>query len=313
MRILIAGAGGLGCYFGGLLKRHSFDVDFLARGRHLEAIKRDGLKIKSVHGDFTISAVEAFSDIDPEKPPYDIILLSSKTTDLDSLSCKLKNSLKTEGNILHIQNGLDAYSTISKYFNPNQVITGIAYIVSTIESPGTILQKSSVRKLQFGNMEGSAPSNTFKRFEKACSESEIDIQWTSAIQDPLIEKFIFISAFSGLTSYYKCTLGELLSDPTRYHQFESCLKETTEVTLKMRSHPVAVDDVVQSKIEFSKSLESNLTSSLQADFANQKLSELNSLTGKVVKLGAEQSIPTPINDMIYQKLREDENGFKRTG
>ncbi len=313
MKILIAGAGGLGCYFGGLLKHHSFDVDFLARGSHLEAIKRDGLKIKSVHGDFTVPSVEAFSDIDPDRPPYDIILLSSKTTDLDSLSRKLKDSLKTDGNILHIQNGLDAYNKITKYFKPNQIITGIAYIVSTIESPGTILQKSNVRKLQFGNMDGSTPSNAFKQFEQACLESGIDIQWTNAIQEPLIEKFIFISAFSGLTSYYKCTLGELLSDPVKYSQFEDCLKETTEVTQQMRVNPVIVDDIVHSKIEFSKSLENNLTSSLQADFANQKQSELNSLTGKVVELGDEQSIPTPINDMIYYKLREDENGFKKTG
>ena len=52
MKIVVMGTGGMGGYYGGLLARQGEEVSLIARGAHLEAIRKNGLTIKSMHGDF---------------------------------------------------------------------------------------------------------------------------------------------------------------------------------------------------------------------------------------------------------------------
>ena len=62
MKIVMFGAGGVGGYFGGRLAQAGCDVSFVARGAHLEAIRRDGLRIVSPKGDAHVTAVRASDD-----------------------------------------------------------------------------------------------------------------------------------------------------------------------------------------------------------------------------------------------------------
>ena len=55
MRIAIFGAGGAGGYFGARLAQAGEEVTFIARGKHLDAIRKHGLRVDSVHGDFVVS------------------------------------------------------------------------------------------------------------------------------------------------------------------------------------------------------------------------------------------------------------------
>src|SRR3990172_7806289 len=78
MKILIMGTGGVGGYYGGLLAQQGNDVTFISRGAHLYAIRHEGLKVKSVHGDFTVFPANATDDPAKTEPP-DLILFCVKT------------------------------------------------------------------------------------------------------------------------------------------------------------------------------------------------------------------------------------------
>ena len=75
------GTGGVGGYYGALLARSGQDVTFIARGEHLRAIQKDGLRIKSVHGDFVVEKARAVED-PAEIGPVDLVLFTVKTYDL---------------------------------------------------------------------------------------------------------------------------------------------------------------------------------------------------------------------------------------
>ena len=65
MKIAVMGAGALGCYYGGRLLQAGRDVSFVARGAHLEALKREGLKIESPLGDAHLPEITATSVANP--------------------------------------------------------------------------------------------------------------------------------------------------------------------------------------------------------------------------------------------------------
>src|SRR5512139_2827441 len=82
MKIGIMGTGGVGVYYGGLLVQAGQDVIFIARGAHLQAIREKGLRVKSVHGDFLVSKVQA-TDKTLEVGPIDLVIVATKTYHTD--------------------------------------------------------------------------------------------------------------------------------------------------------------------------------------------------------------------------------------
>ena len=77
MKIAVFGAGGVGGYFGGRLAQSGEDVIFIARGKHLQAMKNDGLKIDSINGDFIVQPVQATEN--PEEVGIvDMVLVAVK-------------------------------------------------------------------------------------------------------------------------------------------------------------------------------------------------------------------------------------------
>ena len=78
MRIAIFGTGGAGGYFGGRLAQAGEDVTFIARGEHLQAIRKDGLRVDSIQGDFAVQPAQATDD-PAEAGVVDAVLLGVKT------------------------------------------------------------------------------------------------------------------------------------------------------------------------------------------------------------------------------------------
>ena len=105
MNIVVFGAGGVGGYFGGKLAQAGYDVTFIARGKHLQAIKTNGLQIKSIHGDFKVHP-KVKEDVASIKNP-DLIILGVKSWQVDDVAMQLKPIIGQNTIILPLQNGAD--------------------------------------------------------------------------------------------------------------------------------------------------------------------------------------------------------------
>ncbi len=115
MRIAIVGAGGVGGYFGGLLAQTGEDVAFIARGEHLRAIQREGLRVESINGSFHLSSVQA-TDNPTEVGTVDLVIVTTKTYDLDAAADAMQPLVGEQTTILPLQNGVEASERLAERF-----------------------------------------------------------------------------------------------------------------------------------------------------------------------------------------------------
>src|SRR5829696_1770346 len=139
MRIAIMGSGGTGGYFGGLLARAGEEVTFIARGAHLEALRLQGLRVKSrLAGEFTLP-VRA-TDTPNKVGPVDLILLCVKTYDTEAAAQSIRPLSGADTMLLSLQNGVENAERIAKIAGHKAELGAVAYVVSAIEEPGVIGQ-----------------------------------------------------------------------------------------------------------------------------------------------------------------------------
>ena len=140
MKILVFGAGGIGSVIGGFLARLGHDVTLLGRAWHLDAIKKNGLEITGIWGNYRIKAFELFTDIhslQKSNPDFDLILLTVKSFDTEVAVEQLLPLIKEKTTLLSLQNGLGNMETILEKINSDQLLLGrVIFGVET--SPGAV-------------------------------------------------------------------------------------------------------------------------------------------------------------------------------
>ncbi|HLA86980.1 MAG TPA: 2-dehydropantoate 2-reductase [Anaerolineales bacterium] len=298
MKIAIMGTGGVGGYYGGLLAKQGHEVTFIARGAHLQAIQKNGLQIKSIHGDFIVSPAAAVAD-PTEVDPVDLVLVCVKTYDTESVARTMTPLVGAQTTVLSLQNGIDAAERIGEVVGMEHVLGGITQISSAIESPGVIKQVSQFRRVVFGELDGSISART-QSIEKALKETGITAEITQDIHKALWAKLVFISAASGLGALTRLPMGEYRAVPEARAIIISLMKEVEAVA---RAQGVALDaDVVQKSLAFMDNAAPHIKASMQLDVETSHRTEIEAMIGVIGRKGRELGVPTPTADFIYAAL-----------
>jgi 2-dehydropantoate 2-reductase len=304
MRIAVMGAGGTGGYFGGLLARAGEDVTFIARGAHLEAIRKNGLATKSVlAGDFTIP-VKATAD-PGEVGPVDLVLFCVKAYDNAVAIEQVGTLIGPETIVLSVQNGIDNEELLGKAVGREHVVGCVSYISSTIESPGVIAQTAGPGKIVLGEMEGGTSQRT-ESLQGILQNSGITAELHSDIQVALWQKFIQICGANGITALTRLPMGEILACEETDHLLKITMEEVEAVARAKGAN--LPEGCVDQSMNFFSSLNPSMRGSMYYDLAAARRLELDVLNGAVVRLGREHRIPTPINFAIYAALKPYING-----
>src|SRR5262244_1549856 len=107
MRIGVMAAGAVGGYFGARLVTAGHDVIFFARGKNLEAIRKNGIAIKSALGDLHLKSVNVADD-PKNAAPVDVVLFAVKLWDLETSAESLRPLIGPATQVITLQNGIDA-------------------------------------------------------------------------------------------------------------------------------------------------------------------------------------------------------------
>jgi 2-dehydropantoate 2-reductase len=298
VRIAVIGAGGVGGYYGGLLARQGHEVTFLARGAHLEAIRRNGLQIKSVHGDFIVSPAQATDNL-AHIGPVDLILFCVKAYDTERAAQAIKPIIGDHTLILSLQNGIDAAERIGKVVGLEHLLGGATWISSAIQAPGVINQVSQHRRIVFGPLNGSITPDHQSIFE-VFQQAGIDVNLSENITNVLWTKFVFISAISSLGALTRLPIGEYRDVPETRLMMRSMMGEVAAVA---RSQGVDLDaDIVEKSQAFIDAFDPRIKASMQLDVEAGRVFELESLVGVISRMGHAASLPTPTADMVYAAL-----------
>lgn len=301
-KIGILGLGGVGGYFGGLLAKAYFDSDaieivFIARGDTKKAIAENGLKI--ILDDSEMIVFPKLLSDDPEKiGKLDYLICATKTYDIETSLESIKNSITSKTTLLPLYNGVDATERLLKLFPENNVLQGCVYIVSMITSPGVIRKIGPYEKLYFGSKNIS--DTTAKELQTIFEKAKIESYLVPNIEETVWEKFIFISALASVTSYLNENIGGILNNPDNKVLCISLINEFTAVAFaKGLVLPNTI--VPQTIIKLEKSPQGS-TSSMHRDFLAGNKTEVYSLTEFVVKEGLKYAVPTPMYQIVLDKL-----------
>ena len=307
LSVCLIGVGGVGGYFGGKLA-HTFssnpdssvNIFFVARGKHLEAIKKNGLVLKSPEfGSMTCRpklATEIISDL----PEIDIFLIAVKGYDLAGVAVSIRNQIKENTVLIPLLNGADIQERLRNKIKTGIILPACVYISSYVEEPGIIVHIGKPGKIIFGRDQDhpdTIPNEIFKVFEK----SSIDYEWKDDANPAIWEKYIFIASLGLISACYNRTLGEILEEPSLKEEVIGIMNEIYSIVLKKNIR--LPDGIVDLSLKKAAMFPRDTQTSLQRDIHQKKgKNELELFGGTIIDLGKKMGIPTPTTKKIYREL-----------
>jgi 2-dehydropantoate 2-reductase len=303
MRFAVMGTGGVGGYYGGRLAQNGHDVTFVARGAHLDAMRRSGLQIKDRRGDFTISPAKATDD--PSAiGTVDVVLMCVKLYDVEETTRKILPLLGPDSVVVTLQNGVEAPDMVSRIVGPGRTVGGAAYISSTIEAPGVVRHNNDIARIDIGEPDGPV-SDRIRNLAEICNAAGFT---TNAVDDMaalLWSKFVLLASNSGMAALTRHDSKTFLSDPVIETVWRRALAEAAAVGF---AKGVKLDpNVVENCVQWVKT-NPPIKPSMLVDLERGRRLELDWLTGTVHRMGLETGVATPMHDAIYAALIPFRNG-----
>jgi 2-dehydropantoate 2-reductase len=299
MRIAAMAAGAVGGYFGARLAADGHDVFFIARGAHRDAIRKNGLKVESVHGNLHLPKVNVTDD-PKEVGPVDVVLFAVKLWDTEKAAEQARPLVGPDTRLITLQNGVDSVERIAPILGSDQTIGGVAYIATVIGEPGVIKHSSQFATVHFGRAD-KKPDAVLDAFVAAGKKAKCDIDLSKDIQVERWEKFIFLTAMAGTTASRRSSIGPVIAKPEGPAFFRALMEEARAVG---RASGVEVPaGYIESRMQFlATKVEPGMKASMAHDLERGNRLELDWLNGTVAKLGKKFGVPTPASDEVVAKL-----------
>ena len=298
MKIAVMGTGGVGGYFGGLLARAGNDVTFVARGPHLQAIKKNGLRVESANdGDFTAhgNALEDTAAVGPQ----DLVLFTVKMYDNEDAIDGIRPFMGPDSLVLTLQNGIDNGKQLVDVFGRERVLIGSCYMEGRIREPGVVTQ-GGPGMASFGELE---PGIT-ERCEKLLAVFQ-EANWRVELQENmpgmLWKKFSYLAGSAAVGAATRTLFGEMRSIPETREIIQGAIAEILEVG-RASGAPI-MEDSLEWCMTSLDNFPATGMSSLGKDFLEGRPVELDGLTGTAISMAREYGVPTPINDTLYGILK----------
>ena len=302
MRIAVMGAGGVGGSLGGLLARAGNEVTLIARGAHLEAIRQNGLRLKSPVDEFTVR-VDA-SDDPSEVGLVELVLFTVKTYQ-NAAAIPVLTSLVGEGTaVLTLQNGVESGDELANVFGWDHILPGALYATAHIESPGVITQQRPTTRLVFGEVDGQE-SQRGLRFQESFANAGIEADLSKNVTKELWTKFLSLGPGAGITSASRTRIKQLLQYPESRATYLAAMREVEAVAL---AKGVNFDpDIVENRVQLTDNLP-DIQMSMHVDIEMRRPLELEALVGAVVRIGRQEGVSTPIHNFLCSVLLPHKEG-----
>lgn len=304
MRILVFGSGGVGGYFGAQLAKAGHEVHFVARGAHLAAMQRDGLRVDSALGPAHLQPVRCGDDA-TAMPEPDLVLFCPKLWDVQAAARQLHPALGSGSLVVPLQNGVESHLWLADVVGAERVAIGVAQIAATIGAAGRITHTGSFARLRVGlpagRGGGSAVSRRLDAFVAAAAGAGIDIERAPDATRMLWEKFVFLVAMSGLTCLVRLPIGAIRADPELRATLRASMQETAALAA---ASGVALDaDFVDHQMASVDKLPAEMRTSMLHDLLAGRRLEAPWLCGGAARLAAERALAAPVNRTLYAALK----------
>lgn len=305
MKIAVVGAGAVGGYYGARLAQAEQEVAVVARGANLEAIRANGLSVKSALGDVNVR-VRAEQETNGIGP-VDLVLFTVKTYSNRDALHHLPPLVGPGTAVLSLQNGVDSAGEVAEAVGREHVLAGATYIIATLASPGVVQHTGLARRIVFGEAFGErVRTPRVAEIERVLASADIQAEAVADARVPLWEKLIFLAPFAGLSAAARLPLGPLWAEPSFRLAFDEAMAEV-EAVARAEGIPVGAD-VRRQKMAYLDQAPSSSRASMMMDLLAGRPIEIEALLGSVIRRGRAAGIATPIFDAVYAVLKPFEDG-----
>lgn len=304
MKYLILGAGGTGGCLGAYLARAGHDVQWIARGRHLEAMRKEGMKAHmAVYGNFRIYPAKVCTMEEYQGCP-DVVFVCVKYYSLEECIPFLQRVCGSHTVIIPILNVFGTGALLQERLPEYTVLDGCIYIYAKIEKPGTVVQPSPIFRVFFGYREEQEhrEEQKLRQVEADLNAAGIEGHFTETVRRDSLQKFSYVSPMGAAGLYCDAVAGDFMEPGKKQDLVVALIREIEEL-----GHAMGLEfegDLVEINMKILHGLEKDADTSMQRDVAAGKPSEIEGLVHQVVQLGDRYGLEMPAYRKISRWARE---------
>ena len=298
MRILMAGAGATGGYFGARLIQAGQDVTFLVRERRYQQLQTHGLVLQTLQGTekFQPQLIQAST----LKSHYDLIIVTVKSFALDLVMDDIAPAVGPETLIMPILNGMRHIATLQQRFGEDKVIGGLCKINATLGDKGEVIQMTPLHQLLYGALDGNNDAR-LQRVDAALRDCQVDTLFSDNIMDELWEKWLLLSTLGAVCCLARGNTQQILTSRGGEALLQGVFTEILSVITAEGYQPRPA--VTARIFELLNNPATPMTSSMYRDLTQGSDIEADQVIGDLLLRAKRNGLTTPLLNAVDVNLQ----------
>lgn len=291
MKYAIIGAGGTGGCLGFFLQKAGKDVTLIARGKHLEAIRKNGLTIQKLWDESRETLPVKACTAEEYKEIPDVILVCIKGYSMDETVPTIKKIAGKETVVIPILNIYGTGGRLQKKLPELTVTDGCIYVSANIMEPGVILQHGKILRVVFGARKPEEETEKMREVAKDMVTDDLEVILSENIRRDAMVKFSYVSPIGTAGLYCNAVAADFQREGEQREMFKALIREIVAL-----SHAMGIEfaeDLVERNLKILAALSPEATTSMQRDVMEEKCSEMDGLVYEVVRMGEEYKVDMP--------------------
>jgi 2-dehydropantoate 2-reductase len=297
----ILGTGALGGYYGACLQRAGLDVHFLLHSDY-EHVSKYGLIVESPEGDFTLSQVNAYSNVG-QMPRCDVVAIALKTTQNHLLSQLLPAVVKDDGVVLVLQNGLGIEEEVAQIVGSHRVIGGLCFLCSNKVGPGHI-HHLDYKEITLGeydpNYRSCGITERLRQIAEDFKRAGIPIQLAEDLLLARWRKLVWNIPYNGLSVILNAMTDELMANKYARSLVEQLMHEVVAGAAKCDRY--IPDSFIQKMLDHTAQMKP-YRPSMKIDYDHRRSLEVEAIFGTPLRIARAAGANLPQIDTLYQQLK----------
>ena len=304
MKIVVLGAGALGCALGSVLTEGGHEVWLVNRGQeHVEAMNRHGLKVRENGVDrfVKVHAASTCTGVDLTSGAIELIIVLVKSFHTKEAIESAKHILSRETLVLSLQNGLGHEDILSEIVGEERVLAGKTYAGGVLLGAGHIISGTKAKETHIGELNGSKSSRV-NRIAEVFNQAGLITYVSENIMGTIWDKLLVNVATGALSGITRLPYGELY----RLTEVETCaiaaVAEAMAVA-KVKGIKLSVTDPKQPWVKAASGLPYEFKAPMLQSLEKRSITEIDFVNGAVVRLGGLLGVPTPVNQTLLACMK----------
>ena len=312
MKIVVLGAGALGCAIGGVLTEGGHEVWLINRGQvHVDAMNRDGLRMRDAGAErvVRVHAATSCTGVEMSSGPIDLVIVLVKSFHTREAILGAAPVVGERTVVLSLQNGLGHEDVLAEVVGRERVLAGKTYAGGVMLAPGHIIAGTRGKETRIGELDGSDSARA-RAIADAFSRAGLATTVSDNILGTMWDKLLVNVATGALSGITGLPYGELYRIP----EIEACaVAAVAEAMAVARAAGIKLGTTEprQPWLKAAEGLPFEFKASMLQSLEKGSVTEIDYVNGSVVRWGARYGVPTPVNQALVACIKGVERARTR--